>query len=396
MSSKKTTSTNQTQNTASTSTPNVPDWIANPTQQAAGNIANAQAMGPGQFTPGISDVQQQAYNQAQYLQGSSANYDTATNILKNIPGVTNGGGYQSIGGGGGVADITNGGVIDPVTGQSVLTNLDAYYNPFKSQILNPVLADYDYQSGQTRAAQAAAAAKGGAFGGSRYGIQEAQTEGDLARGRASTEGGLLNSMYTQAAGMSEADTARRQAADLANQQGQEFTAGQNLTASQANQQAALNEKARQFAADQANQSAGLTVAGRQQAAEEANQAAELQRAGLLSSVGTAQGADARANVALQNDIGSSMTSLQNVIKQYPLAFQQQISGLLQGLNPGLYTGQSSTGTGSSQGTSTETSNPGLLDYLKMGLQGASMFAGPIAGAMGGGASASPSWSAYGT
>lgn len=314
--SQKTTS-NQTQNTASTSTPNVPDWLANPAQAMAGQVGALQAQGPGAFTPGISSLQNQAVAGAGGLT-SSPYYTQAGDTISGVPNVS----------------------ADQVNGQSVLDNLSSYYTPFKDQVLNPVLNDYDAQAGQTRAAQAAAGARNSAFGGSRYGVQEGQTEADLARGRAATEGTLLQNMYGQAAGMSEADTARRQAAMTGNQ--------------------AVNLQA-----------------------GEANQNVGLQKGQLLAGLASSEGADARSNVALQGDLGAAQTQAENAAKQYPLQFQAQNEALLQGLNPGLFTGQSTTGTGTSTGTSKTQENPGLLDYLGTAAQIGSMFV-PGAGAGGSG------------
>jgi len=150
-------------------------------------------------------------------------------------------------------------------------------------------------------------------------VQEAQTEGDLARGRASTEGNLLNQMYTQATGLSAQDAANRQAAQTSNQN------------------------------------------------------AALQKAGLLTNLGSTQDASSRANVALQDQVGSQQTDLENAIKQYPLQFQAQIESLLQGINPSMYVGQSSYGTDTTNSNTTQTSDPGVLGGLGMGLQALSMF-----------------------
>jgi hypothetical protein len=346
MSSKKTTNTNSTQNTTNTATqtPQVPTWISNPTQALASQISSLQAGGPASYLPGISDLQSQAALAAGNL-GTSSYFGQAGDTLNSLPNVSS-------------STINNGGAIDPVTGQSLLTNLSDYYNPFESQVLNPVLNDYDYQSGVTQAAQAAKAAAGQAFGGSRYGIQEAQTTSDLARGRATTESGLLNTMYTTAASQSADDANRRQAALLANQQAQENTAGRSLTAQQSNQQAALQ-------------------------AQQDNLTAALQKAGLLTGLGTAQDTSNRANISLQDEVGSQMTNMQNVIKQYPLAYQAQLESLLSGLNPSMYVGSTSSGTGTSASKSqtTETSSPGVLGALGTAAQIAALAAAPMTGGL---------------
>jgi len=293
----KTTSTQNTSNTSNstaTTTPNVPDWLLNPAKQVAGNVSGLLGTPASNYAPTISGLQQQTFNQAGSLAPSP---------------------YF-----GQAADAANG--VQDVQGQSVLDNLSAYYNPFKDQVLNPVLADYDEQAGITRAAQAAQGAQG-AFRGSRFGIREGQTEGELARGRASTEGGLLGNMYTQATALSGQDADRRQAAALA------------------------------------------------------NQGAGFQRAGLLANLGTASGNDARANLGLQGELGAQQSAAQNAIRQYPITYAGQQEGLLSGLNTGDYSGrtvdQSGTETGTMTGTSTTTSNPGLLAGLGQAAQIAALF-----------------------
>ena len=278
----------------STTTPSVPDYFQQPTAQMAGRIGELFSQGPAAFAPQVSGLQQQAFDAAKGL-GLSDYFGQAGSALN------------------GVRDVT----ADQVTGAGILDQgLEKYYNPFKDQVLNPVLGDYDYQSGLTRAAQAAQAAKGGAFRGSRYGIQEAQTEGELVRGRAATEGGLLSDMYGQATGLAEADTARRQQAALANQ-------GANLQAGQGNQSAAL------------------------------------QRAQQLAQLGLSEGSERRSNLELQGAMGAQQTALDAMIRQYPLEYQQQLEGLLSGLNPSLYTGQNTTGSSSQ----TTKESGGLLGQL---------------------------------
>jgi hypothetical protein len=334
VSSKSKTTQAGTQATTSQTSPTVPSWIADPTQNAAGQVAALQAGGPAAYTPGSSAVQQAATAGALNLQ-TSPYYGQASGVLNNVP------------------QVTTGGNIDPVTGQSVLTNLQAYENPYQDQIINPVLQQYDQQSGMTQAAQAAAAARTNAFGGSRYGVESALTDQQLAMGRAQTQGGLLQGMYTQAAGMSAQDAANRQAAEMATQQGQEFMAGQTQTASQA------------------------------------NQAAALQKAGLLTTLGSTQDTDARSNLQTQAAIGTEQTNLENQIKQYPLQYQAQIESLLSGLNPSMYTGSTTSGLGNSTSTSTTQQQPGLLQMLGAGISAGSMFAGTQGlGAMFGGGATS--------
>lgn len=307
----KTTGTTTAQNasTATTAT-EVPDWIKTPQMQNAGAIAGLIGQGPGAFAPQISGLQQQAFDAAAGLK-NSAYLGQAGQALGNIGDAT----------------------YNPYQASSLLDGgLDKYFNPYKDQVLNPVLDDYDAQSGQTRAAQAAAAAKNRAFQGSRYGIQEAQTEGQLARGRAATEGGLLSDMYSQATGLAGQDAAARNQAAAQNAQG-------SYQASATNQQAAL------------------------------------QRAQQLAALGISEGAETRANLGVQAGLGGVLTDAQNAQAQYPIQYAGQMNSLLAGLNPELYSNRTIGQTGTSSGTnqSTTTSNPGLLAGLGQAAQIAALF-----------------------
>jgi hypothetical protein len=283
---KQTTDTTQTQQNQATTTPNVPDWISQPAQNIAGGINSMIGQGASTYAPQTNALQQKTWADA-----------------ANLPSY---GGTDFSGAEGAI------GKIGPVENQSLLTGLDQYYTPFKDQVLNPVLNDYDTQSGITRAAQAAAGAKNSAFQGSRYGVQEAATEGELARGRAATEGGLLDRLYTSATGLSADDANRRQQAGVTNQQGQ---------ISQAQLQQSL--------------------------------------AGMRSQEGMGIADDARARLALQAGLGQQQYEQENAARQFPIEYQRQMAGLLQGLNPALYTGQDVTGTSSGTGKSTTTANQGM-------------------------------------
>jgi hypothetical protein len=303
LSSKKSSTTSQATGTsATTATPNVPDWLANPYKTSATQVGQLQQMDPTQFAPQTSQLEQQAFSGGQNLT-TSPNYDTATSQINGIN-------YAP----------------QQVQGQSLLTGLDQYYNPYKDQVLNPVLNDMDVQAGQTRAAQSAKEAATGSFRGSRAGIAEGETEGNLARARATTEGGLLNQMYDTATSLSSQDAARRQEAQTTNA---------------ANGLAANSQR--------------------------------LQGAGLLSTIGAQQGSDARANIGVQDALGTQQQQIADAQRQEPLTYQQQLQGLLAGLNPDLFTGKTVNGTDTSNSSSTTKSTPSLMDSIGKVAQMAAMF-----------------------
>jgi hypothetical protein len=189
---------------------------------------------------------------------------------------------------------------------SVLDNLSAYYNPFRQQITDPVLADLDADASRTRAQQDLDLAGSGAFGGSGAALTRSMTEGELARARASTLGGLLNNMFTTSAGMAEADAGRRQQTSLAQ-------AGYDQEAGLANM-AALNA-ARQFGAAADNEMSGLNL----QALNTARQfgaAADNEMAGLnLQALNTAR----QYGAASQNEMAGLNLQALNAARQFGAA-----------------------------------------------------------------------------
>jgi hypothetical protein len=131
-----------------------------------------------------------------------------------------------------------------------------YQNPYTQQVIDATLADFDEYAGTQRAAQDAQAGLTGAFGGSRYGIMEGQLEGELARGRASTQAALLDQQYRLAAELGGQDMNAANQFALTN-------AGMGLQTNLANQsaqnmygleQAGLSERAGQYNASNALQS----------------------------------------------------------------------------------------------------------------------------------------------
>lgn len=277
LSNKKSTSQTNTSSTA-TSTPNVPSWLMDTTQGINTQIQNLGKADPYSFVASTNGAQSQALDQATELAGKpNGLFGEAAQAYRDAP---------------------------QVQAASLLDGLDKYYNPFKSQVLDPVLNDFDVNAGRTRAAQAAQAAGTHAFSGSRYGVREAQTEGELARGRAATEGGLLGGMYDSATALSGQDAQRRQAA------------------SESNSQLALS------------------------------------KAAGLAGLGSAEGADSRANIGLLAGLGNDQYTRDTTTAQAPLDLLKTQTGLLAGINPSDYIGKTVNETGDSRTTNKSISSLG--------------------------------------
>lgn len=261
------------------------------------------------------------------------------------------------------------------------TDLSPYMNPYESQVIANVTRDLsDAQQMQQNLASAQAGAAG-AFGGSRHALMEAQTVKDYMQNVGNVTSQLRQQGFQNAQQAALADIAALNRAG-------EFGAAQDLQAQLANQQA--QAAAKQYYGNQlmaknqadlqaqlANQQAyfqglGLTQqdAAMKLKAQLANQQAQLSGAGLglsaaqqlanLSNLGFGQGQAMQGGLA---QMGAQQQAQQQAIMNAAQGLFQgfvnrpnEILGLL-GSIPGMYPGV----TGQ-----TQTSQPGLFDYLGLG------------------------------
>jgi hypothetical protein len=125
-------------------------------------------------------------------------------------GATIGGSQQAMGGssqGYGYEAAMNGYVPQAQAQQAQSTDasglISKFYNPYEKRVIDSALADNSAQADRVRAQQMAAGAAGGAFGGSRFGIAQAQTEGELQRARDSLDAGLRSQGFNTALGAAQ-------------------------------------------------------------------------------------------------------------------------------------------------------------------------------------------------
>lgn len=230
---------------------------------------------------------------------------------------------QAIGTAGQVAGFTPG----QVQGQSFLNaDIGAYMNPYLQNVAGNVLSDLDRQRLMQQSQNAANAFQAKAFGGSRQGILEAETN------RAAQE------------------TAARALTDL-------YSGGFNAAAQLAGQDLSFAQQAAL-----ANQQAGLAGAG-----------LNLQAAGQLGQLGTTQQQMAQADIAALGNVGSMQQQLaqattdaeRNLILE-KFALQQ---GALQSLAP-------LAGNVSSKTTSTPSGLQSLGNVLNVVGTGMTLFSDP--------------------
>lgn len=220
-----------------------------------------------------------------------------------------------------------------VTAPTAASGMSQYQNPWLDQVYNAGLSDLDRarQITQVGNSQASTLQGGGAFGGSRLGVAEAETNRGFLDAAARLSANLRAQGFDTAAQLGSADATRALAASQGNQQ---TGLSRALANAQLGQQANL-----------ANQSAGLAGAG-----------INLSGAQTLGNLGTQQ-------------FGMEDTGIQRAYAEYlrqqqdPFAKQQLINQSL-----GLFPAMSGTQTFTQQRTP-------FLDMLTAGVGGLAQGAG---------------------
>ena len=292
-------------------------------------------------------------------------------------------------------------------GQIAGANLGAYTNPYENQVVQQTLTDLGGAQEQALNQMGAQATAARAFGGSRQGIAEAETRKGFAKQAAQAVSGLRQAGFANAQQLAGQDISAQMQAALANQganltaQGQ--TAANTLAAQQANQ-AAYNQSG-MFGAGAANTAALQNQAAYNQAgqfgASAANNAA-MQNQASFNQAGQFN-AGAMNNAAMQNQqaymqanqqrlaasgqmgqLGQQAFNTGQTIQQGQMQQGLMQQGLQQALidaargqyagytgSPGASLGAPLAALGVAQpgagGTTTDTKNPGLFDYLGLGL-----------------------------
>lgn len=293
--SKKTTTTSN-QQTHNVSTPTNPEWVTSGVQGVAGKISDLGNLDPYSLIAGADPLQTQAANSAANLSGSPWNFGAASDVTRGVIGAS----------------------APQVQSASLLDGLQNYMNPYTNDVVNTTLNDFDVNAGRTRAQQSLNLAGQGAFGGSGAALTQSQTEGELARARATADATLRDSAFNTGAGLSGQDAQRRQDASSANAQ----------LAQQQQQQ-------------------------------------QLQAAQQLANLSTQSDATQRANIAMQGDLGQQLRAIQQAQLGAPISLAGTQAGLLGSLPLGLFQGQTSDGTSSGTQTQKVSDPMGTIGSLAM-------------------------------
>ncbi|OXE35487.1 MAG: hypothetical protein CGW95_13510 [Phenylobacterium zucineum] len=309
---KKKTKTSTTQTSHSVVTPTNADWVTQGAKSLSDRLANLGQGDPGRFVAPLSALETQAAGTAAGLGA------------RPIPNL------DPYGSGAGDSWLT--GALNTkapsAVSASLLDNLEAYQLPYRKQVTDAAMADFDAEAGRTRAAQDLSMAGEGAFSGSGAALTRSQTEGELARARSAQLSKLLADMYTTSASLAGQDADRRQQVSLANAQ----MAQQDMA-----------QKAQMVLQDQAQ---------------------KAQMAQFLAQHGLDQDANTRANIAAQAALGAQLRGVDQTQKQAPMTTLGQQIEMFSGLPASLFAGQVSDSQGS--GTSSTTEADGTLgNYLSL-------------------------------
>jgi hypothetical protein len=204
-------------------------------------------------------------------------------------------------------------------GQLSNTNLSPYTNPFESQVVNQSLQDLERSRLMQQNQMGASATRAGAFGGSRHGIAEAETNRGYADQAARTASQLRASGFQNAQNMAQADIASRMQAGTQNQNAglqagimsAQLQQNANLANQEAQQQALRFGAESGMQAQQYNQQAGLLGnAQRMQAAGQLGQQATTgyNMAQGISNQMQQQGALNQTNIQALIDAGRNQYS----------------------------------------------------------------------------------------
>lgn len=308
-------------------TPTNPEWVTRNVQGLADRIGQLGGGDPYGLVAPASGLEQRAEAGAQALGRYGFGYDDAAGVAR----MANGYGHaydRAAGWLHGVGDSQ----APQVQAASLLDNLEAYYNPYRSQVTDAAMADFDAEAGRTRASQDLALASQGAFGGSGAAITRSLTEGELARARSSQLSNLLAGMFNTSAGLASQDADRRQQASVANAQ----FAGEHA--------------ARQLQA--AGALAGI-------ASDNADRQLAISR--TLGDLAGARSQSDRDDIALQASLGQQMRGIDQAYRMAPYTALGAQVDMLSGLPLSLFNGRTADTTENSNTTTTQ--KPSFMDNV---------------------------------
>lgn len=342
------------------------DWLrgsAGATGQAANMFANAG----GDPAPAL-----RAINQAHGM-FNSPNMGSMQAHLASTPRAVRGAGYGPVTFGGHGYGAQGYDASKVANLPNISDRMGDYYNPYTNEVINQAQQDIGRQLQTQLGNVGADASSAGAFGGSRHGLVEAETNRAALDTIGRTSADLRNQMFDTAARLASQDIGNLMGTRLANQQ----------ATNQARQfGAAETNRARQFTASNKQQAAATNAAARNKArqfAASSRQQANLVNADMQKHFNTLNaGATNQArqwNAANQQDRRQGVMDLASMLQnQQGLDAQtamQQAQGVLSAASGLGHLSQSAFGMGSDitnrqmqQGTMGQALRQQLLDQAQ--------------------------------
>lgn len=256
--------------------------------QATPNIASAQAADIGNFSIGAGSVDNVRDIAAKQLQAANVDRNAIQNVDTSM-------------------------ASDQLAGY-----LKAFDPSYTQDVIDASTNDLDRARQIAQQDNAAKAAAAGAFGGSRHGITEAETNNDFARQVASNSANLRLQGFNTALGSLQTDLARKLQAQTQNQNVDWQTAAKNADFTQATNQANVaNDLAAQTANQQKDYNVGIANAQMANQASVAsaqlNAQAQIQNAQMKNQI-------ALANASAKNDFSKLAYSTNAANKQLAANF----------------------------------------------------------------------------
>jgi hypothetical protein len=262
----------QQQNT--TQTVQLPQWVQDAGQenyQAAKDLASRPFQGYG--APMVAD--------------QSALEGQAPGILQSAMGQANNAFGTGMGAANAASVYRNERVVDPravgdVRARSFLdADINKYMDPFNEQVVSNTMRDMQRGAAQNQQGISDQARGAGAWGGSRFAVQQAVQQAEDTKNQGSMAAQLRSSAYNNATGLVQQDNASA------------------LQAALANQQSGLTTEAQRLQSRIANQNAGLSAAN-----------LRLQGGQLASQIGGQYAQTGAQNALLTNQFGANQRSIE--------------------------------------------------------------------------------------
>jgi len=361
--SKRKTKSSSTSTGTQTTTPQLPAWLQAPVQGLFGEVGGMIGRSPATYGPTAN--QTAAFQAASGLGANGAinsGIDATRGLLDFTPqNVSTRWNANTINGPN--ANDYQASLMDsaPSVSAGLLreTDLSPYLNPYTKNVVDTSLAALDRSREMAISQGQAMATRAGAFGGSRHGVADAETNRGFMDSAGQLAAGLYNEGFNTARQSALADIANRFTADQFNAANAMTVAGRNQDAQNLFMRALADDRMR---TQLANQGAYESAAGRSLQGQLANQQAGLAGAGFrlgaanqLYNQGVGQDANTRSNIGLQAGMGEIERQLQqdNDPVLARLRYLAQLSQVL-GINAGDLVGQTTTGNQTSSGTTSQS------------------------------------------